>query len=64
MFSRINFEFTGKYNKDAGYLKLCSVIQAFLIEIFFEVGLEVATAPDILVASIHTSTTTAWLIET
>jgi hypothetical protein len=64
MFRRINIAFSGKYNKDAGYLKLCSVIQACLIEIVFELRLEVATAPDIQVAGIHTSTITSRFIET
>jgi len=64
MFGRINIEFVGKYDKVAGYVRLCSIIQTCLIEIVFELRLEFAAAPDILVASIHTSTTTAWLIET
>jgi len=66
MFSRTNIGFAGKYDKGAGYVKLCSIIQACFTEIVFEFCLEVAVAlvPDILVASIHTSTATAWLIET
>ena len=50
IFRRINIGFAGKYDKGAGFVKLCSIIQVCLIEIVFEFCLEVAPAPDILVA--------------
>ena len=64
MFSIINIGFAGKYDKGACYVKLCSIIQACLIEIVFDLCLEVSPAPDILIASIHPPSTTTWLIET
>ena len=64
MCSRIDIEFSGKYDKDVDYLKLFSVIQACLIEIVFEVCLKAATASVIQVAGIHTSATRAWFIQT
>jgi hypothetical protein len=51
--------FSGKNDRRAGHVTLCSVIQACLIEIVYEVCFEGATASDILVSSIHTPITTA-----
>jgi hypothetical protein len=55
MCSRINVAFSGKNNKDVeGYMTLCSVIQAWLIEIVSEVRLKGAAAFDTLLSSNHT----------
>jgi hypothetical protein len=52
---RINVAFSGKNDKGVvGYVTLCSVIQACLIEIVFEVSLEDTPASDILLSSTHT----------